>query len=90
MFYVYIINSLKFDKYYRGFSENIKQRLIDHNLGKSKYTKSFLPWKFVHIEIYNTKSDALIREKKLKKYSKAQILELSKSKKNQLSEINIG
>jgi len=31
----------------------------------------------VHAEIYKTKKAALIIEKKLKKYSKAQIIELS-------------
>ena len=90
MFYVYIIHSQKYYKYYKGFSENPKQRLIDHNLGKSKYTKSFLPWELVHLEIYKSKSEALIREKKLKKYSKSQIIELSKSLKNKITKIDIG
>jgi len=90
MFYVYIIYSKKFDKYYKGFSENPKQRLLDHNLGKSKYTKLFIYWELIHLEIYDTKKDALIREKKLKKYSKNQILELSNSKRNQIENLQLG
>jgi putative endonuclease len=86
-FYTYIIYSEVFDKYYKGFSTNPKQRLIQHNLGESKFTSNFGPWKLVHVEIYTTKKDALIREKKLKKYSKAQIIELSNSQLNKINEL---
>ena len=65
-FYTYIIYCEVFDKYYKGFSTNPKKRLIQHNLGESKFTSNFGPWKLVHVEIYATKKDALIREKKLK------------------------
>jgi putative endonuclease len=65
-FYTYIIYNEVFDKYYKGFSTNPKQRLKQHNLGESKFTSNFGPWKLVHVEIYITKKDALIREKKLK------------------------
>ena len=81
-FYIYIIYSEAFDKYYKGFSTNPKQRLIQHNLGESKFTSNFGPWELVHIEKYTTKKEALNREKKLKKYSKAQIIELAKSHLN--------
>lgn len=33
-FYTYIIYNEVFDKYYKGFSTNPKQRLIQHNLGE--------------------------------------------------------
>ena len=49
-FYTYIIYSEVFDKYYKGFSINPKQRLIQHNLGESKFTSNFGPWKLVHVE----------------------------------------
>ncbi|MBI1835871.1 MAG: GIY-YIG nuclease family protein [Flavobacteriia bacterium] len=86
-FYTYIIYSKVFDKYYKGFSTNPKQRLVQHNLGESKYTSNFRPWELVHIETFTTKKEALIREKKLKKYSKAQIIELSNSHLNKINEL---
>jgi putative endonuclease len=86
-FYTYIIYSEVFDKYYKGFSTNPKQRLIQHNLGESKFTSYFGPWILVHIEIYPNKKEALIREKKIKKYSKAQIIELSNSHLNKINEL---
>lgn len=40
MFYVYIIYSKTFDVYYKGFSENISQRLLYHNDNNSRYSFS--------------------------------------------------
>jgi putative endonuclease len=87
MFYVYIIYSESSDKYYKGFSGNVSLRIQQHNLGESAYTKNFTPWILVHVEIYGSKTEALIREKKVKKYSKLQIKELLNSKLNKISEI---
>ena len=83
-FYVYIIYSNKFDKYYKGFTQDVQKRLENHNSGKSRYTKNFLPWELVFLQSFETKTEALIREKKLKKYSKTQIIELINSNKNLL------
>jgi len=48
MFYVYYLKSKSFpDKTYIGFTENPKQRLLEHNSGKSVYTKPFGPWELV-------------------------------------------
>ncbi|MCC6702654.1 MAG: GIY-YIG nuclease family protein [Fluviicola sp.] len=82
MFYVYIIYSPSGDCYYKGFSENPKARLIKHNQGESRYTSKSNDWKMIYLERFATKRDALIREKGLKKYSKAQIKELIQSTKN--------
>jgi len=41
MYYVYIIQSLNFpSKIYVDFSENLKNRLAEHNKGDSFYTKN--------------------------------------------------
>ena len=84
--YCYIIYSLDFDKYYKGYSINPCIRLIQHNNGESRYTKKFLPWKLVYIETLKDKTSALKREKALKKYSKDQIVELIGSSKNIVDE----
>ena len=67
MFWVYIIQSLKDDSFYIGYSGNIKQRLEYHNKGLSRHTKNKRPWKLVYSETFKTKTEALKRERFLKK-----------------------
>jgi putative endonuclease len=67
-FYVYIIKSLSAKKFYIGHSANPFNRLIDHNSGKVKFTKRFIPWEIVHLESFDSKSDAYKRELKIKSY----------------------
>lgn len=80
--FVYIIYSEQYDKYYKGYSTDPYKRLLQHNAGKSRYTRSFIPWKLVYIELLPDKTEALKREKSLKKYSKNQVRELMTSPKN--------
>src|SRR5215471_16882700 len=48
MWYVYIIRSIEFpDQEYIGATEDPKQRLSDHNAGRSPHTAKFRPWKLV-------------------------------------------
>lgn len=69
-FFVYIIYSEKFDVYYKGFTENIEKRLEFHNTDKSKYTSAKGPWKLVYHEEFGTRSEAMKREKQLKKQNR--------------------
>ena len=85
MFYTYIIYSKSKDIYYKGFSESPTQRLLDHNENKSRYTSGKGPWEFVYLQSFQTKKEALVREKKLKKYSKEQISKLIASELNELN-----
>ncbi len=66
MFFVYILYSVKFEKFYVGMSSNLDRRLKNHNSGSVKSTKAYLPWKIVHSEIYDTRIEARQREKYLK------------------------
>lgn len=67
MFYVYLIRSLTSGIVYVGMSKNVKQRLSEHNKGKSKFTKGHLPFELIYQEgPYETK-EARIREKQLKR-----------------------
>jgi putative endonuclease len=63
MFYVYVIYSSKFNKYYTGFTQNIEQRLKEHNRGKTKSTKAFVPWELLFFEPYETRNEARQKEK---------------------------
>jgi putative endonuclease len=67
MFTVYVLYSEKFDKTYVGFTADLEQRLLSHNvLGKKGYTIKFRPWTLIHTETFDLKKDAMIREKQLK------------------------
>jgi len=68
-FYVYIIRSEQDKSYYKGFTEDPLLRLQRHNEGQSAYTRTKAPWVLVYLEVYETKREALIREKALKKYA---------------------
>ncbi len=67
MYYVYILQSLKDNSYYIGSTSNLGERIKRHNRGGSKYTKYKKPWKLVYKESYLTKSEAVKREKYIKK-----------------------
>ena len=66
-FYVYIIYSQSRDRYYIGYSHDLSLRLIHHNDGWTKSTKSGIPWKLVHSEKYKSRAEALNREKEIKR-----------------------
>ncbi|MCF8363016.1 MAG: GIY-YIG nuclease family protein [Prolixibacteraceae bacterium] len=67
MFDTYVLYSEKFDKIYIGYSSDIENRIIAHNHPKNKgWTKNFKPWKLVYNETFDSKKEAMIREKQLK------------------------
>ncbi len=68
MFYVYILFSERFDKFYVGHSNDPDRRLIEHNTSpEMKYTSKFRPWKLlISIEISERRGDAMRVERFLK------------------------
>ena len=66
MYIVYILESLSHGNRYIGSTQNISNRLNEHNSGKVRYTKGRKPWKLVHTEKLKTRSQAIKREKFLK------------------------
>ena len=68
MFYVYIIQSSKDGSYYTGHCAVLKDRLKQHNAGKTRSTKNKRPWRIVYHEEYKTKAEAYKRELQIKKY----------------------
>ena len=63
-FIVYILYSEKFDKTYVGYTSSLIERFKSHNrLSKTGYTTKFRPWIVAYVEIYNTKQEAMAREK---------------------------
>ena len=84
LYFVYIIYSLEEDIYYKGFSTRPFERLTEHNENSGRYTANKGPWRLVYLQSFQDKKHALIRERKLKKYSKAQIQSLIQTPLNEI------
>ena len=67
MFTVYVLKSLRNNKRYVGFtSKTAEQRLDDHHRNRNQWTKNNKPFIVVKTEQYETKTEAIKREKFLK------------------------
>jgi len=64
--YVYLLRSKTTEKYYVGWTTNMRRRLKEHNSGKSLYTKSRGPWELIGYEIYPSSEEAKKRERAFK------------------------
>jgi len=65
MFYIYFLKLSNGD-IYKGFTEDLKRRLEEHNQGRVNSTKNYRPLILIGYEAYKLKSDAIRREKFLK------------------------
>ncbi len=75
-FFVYIL-LCDDGSFYTGYTKNLNHRIKMHTNGKgAKYTKSHKPKKVVFVELFNTRSEALIRERNIKKKTHNQKQEL--------------
>ncbi len=75
MAYVYILHSLKTDKYYIGSTTDYLRRLDEHNSGKSKATKSSIPWRLVFYQQFESISVARSVEYQLKAKKSRKIIQ---------------
>jgi len=67
MYTVYVLYSKSYNKIYIGYTSDLEQRIISHNhLRNMGWTRRFAPWSLVYSEQFDTKSDAMAREKQLK------------------------
>ena len=63
-YYIYILFSEKHQRYYSGSSADPQKRLQSHNDSRNNgWTKRYAPWEIIHTEEFQTKKEALIREK---------------------------
>ncbi len=66
--YVYILQSHKDKKYYIGESSDVAARLLFHNSGRQRFTKNRIPFVLILIEQFETREEALLREKQIKSW----------------------
>ena len=52
MCFVYILRSLKNNRYYIGSTNDMNRRLVEHNSGSSKYDKANFPFELVFKQEY--------------------------------------
>jgi putative endonuclease len=65
-FNIYALISEKDGNIYVGMAIDCESRLIEHNLGKSKYTKGHIPWRLFYTEFAGDSISARNREKYFK------------------------
>ena len=66
-YYVYILQSkINTDRFYIGFTENIENRLKDHNSGKDPHTSKYKPWRIKTAIAFTDRQKALDFERYLK------------------------
>ncbi|WP_024481706.1 GIY-YIG nuclease family protein [Cellulophaga baltica] len=65
-YYVYVLESEKDQRWYKGHTVDIDKRIKEHNTGKTKSTKGFIPWRLVYFEVFETRGEAILREKYFK------------------------
>jgi len=69
-YYVYILQSkLITDRFYTGFTENVENRLKDHNSGKDAHTSKYKPWSIKTAIAFTDRQKALDFERYLKTQS---------------------
>ena len=66
MFYVYALYGKDQDKFYIGFTKDLKRRIYEHSVEKSLSDRRLKSLKLVYYEGCLGKTDALRREKQLK------------------------
>ena len=72
---MYILYSVKLDKYYVGACTNISRRLSEHNIGHSKFTKTGIPWQLMLTEEFATLIEAKQRERRIKQMKSRKYIE---------------
>jgi putative endonuclease len=63
LFYTYILYSSVKDKFYIGHTENVQNRLLQHNTRNNLGTND---WIVIYTESFDNRSDAMKREKEIK------------------------
>jgi putative endonuclease len=79
-YYVYII-ACEDGSFYTGYTIDVERRVEQHRKGRgARYTRIHEPRNLIHVEEFNSRSEAMKREQEIKS--------LSHNKKQQLAESN--
>ncbi|MBT8179519.1 MAG: GIY-YIG nuclease family protein [Eudoraea sp.] len=73
---VYVLQSERDLLLYHGYSTNLRNRLIDHNRGRTKSTSKRRPLNLIYCEFFMSKRDAMRRESYFKTTQGKRMLKL--------------
>ena len=76
MYFVYILYSKTVDKYYVGYTNNLEHRLEQHNSSHKGFTSQSNDWEIAYSEEYESKQDAMQREKVIKSWKSRKRIEM--------------
>lgn len=65
-YYAYVLQSEIDGSFYKGHTENLENRLNQHNTGRTISTKQKAPWKIIYFEEFESREAAIKREKYFK------------------------
>lgn len=68
MYFTYVLKSKKDNRFYTGYSKNLKLRFESHNKGLVSSTRERRPLESIYYEACLNRQDATHREKYLKSY----------------------
>ena len=68
MYYTYVLESKTDNKFYTGYTKDLKLRFEQHQNGLVKSTAGRRPWKLIYYEACLNKQDAAHRERYLKTF----------------------
>jgi len=69
--YVYVLRCAD-DTFYTGYTTDVERRVEEHQAGQgAKYTRGRTPVELLHVESYETRSEAMSREYEIKQLSRA-------------------
>jgi putative endonuclease len=66
-FHTYILYSKSRDLYYIGHTEDMSRRLMEHNKGYCRWTRSGVPWELLYQAEFSSKGEAMKLENRIKK-----------------------
>ena len=72
---VYILESETSGNYYVGSSEKPEKRLQFHNTVEKGFTSRYRPWRIIFKKEYESKSEALRAERKIKSWKNRKMIE---------------
>ena len=67
MIIVYVLKSINSNHHYIGHTKDMNERLIQHNMGRVRASKAHSPYKVIFQEEYQSRSEAVKRERYLKR-----------------------
>jgi putative endonuclease len=82
MYWVYILQSRRYGRYYIGATSDIMERLANHNRGSSTATKPYRPWELVYQESFDNRTAALRRERQIKRFKHGEAFKRLVNKSN--------